>query len=92
MAETETKKGLFKDTGYILIISLLALLFPLVLYFSRALDDNRLTSWMWVFAMVDFSRFFLLLIPGILLAFILSKSSFCFFLSENRSYFFSLPS
>ena len=61
---------------YFLLISLSAFLIPLLLFVFRYMDDNRLTSWMWVFAGVDASFFFIILIPGIIAAYILSKFSF----------------
>jgi len=61
---------------YILIISLLALLIFLTQYTFRYLDDNRLTSWQWVFNGVPVERVFLYLAGGILTAYILSISPF----------------
>ena len=60
---------------YFLLISLSAFLIPLLLFVFRYQDDNRLTSWMWAFAGVDTSNFFLILIPGIIAAYALSKFS-----------------
>ncbi|MBI4455523.1 MAG: glycosyltransferase family 39 protein [Acidobacteria bacterium] len=58
------------------IISLLLLLpFP-TLYIFRTMDDNRLTSWRWVFDGVDVANIFLILTLGILLALVFSKVSF----------------
>jgi hypothetical protein len=45
-----------------LLISFLTLLTPLLLYAGRALDDNRLTSWDWVFGATDPGGLFLLLL------------------------------
>jgi hypothetical protein len=39
-------------------------------------DDNRLTSWQWTFSGVDTTRFFFILILGIIIAYALSKVSF----------------
>ncbi len=63
-------------TAYILIVSLLTLSVFMSLYVFRALDDNRLTSWKWVFLGVDISRIFLLLIAGIIVSYVLSRVSF----------------
>jgi hypothetical protein len=46
-----------------------------VLYAFRTLDDNRLTSWEWVFGTVKITRILVLLIPGGIVAFMLSRSS-----------------
>lgn len=55
-----------------LIISLgVILTFP-VLYLLRHLDDNRLTSWEWVFKDSRALNVFAILVTGIILAFILS--------------------
>ncbi|MBI5025813.1 MAG: glycosyltransferase family 39 protein [Nitrospirae bacterium] len=59
--------------GYLLLISLLTLLTFLTLFVFRTLDDNRLTSWQWVFASIDVVRIFFILIFGIILAYVLSK-------------------
>ncbi len=59
-----------------LLVFILSLATPLVLYLSRHLDDNRLTSWNWVFNVVSLSRFFIVLIAVLLLAWLLSRVSF----------------
>jgi hypothetical protein len=48
-----------------LLISFLTLLIPLVLYIGRTLDDNRLTSWHWVFTAAAPGGLFLLLLAMI---------------------------
>jgi len=59
------------------IVSLLALLTYVALYLSRSLDDNRLTSWQWVFPDADVAtKVFFILIPGIAVAYIVSRISF----------------
>jgi len=55
-----------------IIISFLALLTPLVLYLSRSIDDNRLTSWKWVFANTNFADFFVLFILAIGCSYVLT--------------------
>lgn len=72
----DTSQSNYKITGYLLIISLLALVAPLALFVFRSLDDNRLTRWQWVFANTDIDKFFLVIIPGIILAYLLSRISF----------------
>ncbi len=71
-----TKQSNLKTVDYLLIISLLTLFTPLILFVFRSLDDNRLTSWKWVFANMDAGRIFFILIPGIILAYLISKISF----------------
>lgn len=66
------KKELFN----ILAVYFLLLLVPFVLYSLRAADDNRLTSWQWVFSIVPFSRFLFVFAPAMLLAYIFSRTSF----------------
>jgi len=53
----------------------LTLLIPPVLYLARNLDDNRLTSWSWVFAAVDPGRLFLVLVAIAPFLWLLSRSS-----------------
>ena len=59
-----------------LLVFILSLGAPLVLYLTRHLDDNRLTSWIWVFNGVNPSRFFAVLIAVLLFAWLLSRFSF----------------
>jgi len=59
-----------------LLVFTLSLVTPLVLYLSRHLDDNRLTSWNWIFNVVSLSRFCVVLIAVLLLAWLLSRVSF----------------
>lgn len=66
----ESKRVIF------LIISLLTLLTFLILFVFRAADDNRLTSWQWVFDGVNNVKIYLCLIAGIFLAYLNSKVSF----------------
>jgi hypothetical protein len=62
--------------GQHLLIFTLSLATPAVLYFNRHLDDNRLTSWNWVFDFVDLSRIGLMLGMALVLAWLLSSVSF----------------
>lgn len=71
-----TRQSNLKTVDYLLIISLLTIFTPIVLFVYRFLDDNRLTSWKWVFANVDAGRIFLILVPGIMLAYLISRISF----------------
>ncbi len=71
-----TRQSNLKTVDYLLIISLLTIFTPIVLFVYRFLDDNRLTSWKWVFADMDAGRIFLILVPGIMLAYLISRLSF----------------
>jgi hypothetical protein len=62
--------------AYILVFPGLLLVTFLILFFSRSFDDNRLTSWQYVFGFADPEKVLLLLEAGILPALFLSKSSF----------------
>jgi hypothetical protein len=62
--------------AYILVFAGLLLVSFLILFFSRSLDDNRLTSWQYVFGFADPKTVLLLLEAGVLPALFLSKSSF----------------
>ncbi len=53
-----------------LIISFFTLATPFFLLINRSLDDNRLTSWKWVFADPDISLFFLLFLMATVVAFL----------------------
>ena len=63
----------FKKNDYVLIFSLLTLLTYIVLFISRSLDDNRLTSWHWAFTDTNAARVFFILIPGLIAAYIFSR-------------------
>ena len=65
------------------LVSLLILAALLTLFALRLLDDNRLVSWLWIFA--DFSpiKFFIVLTVGLLISYPLSKFS----LPERTSIF-----
>jgi 4-amino-4-deoxy-L-arabinose transferase-like glycosyltransferase len=60
----------------VVLISLCALVTLLGLYTLRSLDDNRLTSWWWVFDSIAPFAFFLMLVAGIALAYGISRLSF----------------
>jgi len=59
-----------------LLVFMLSLAAPLVLYLTRHLDDNRLTSWSWVFNVVSISRLLIVLLVVLLFAWLLSRFSF----------------
>ena len=65
-----------KHTDINLFIFVLSLVIPLVLYFNRRYDDNRLTSWNWAFDAINPSLFCLLLILVLGFAWLLSRVSF----------------
>ncbi len=65
---------------YALIVSLLALIIPIILLIARSHDDNRLTSWQWVFANPDHVQFIGLLFIAVLFANIFARFS----LYENK--------
>ncbi|MDH3526252.1 MAG: glycosyltransferase family 39 protein [Gammaproteobacteria bacterium] len=64
-----------EDSLWVVLISLCALTTLLGLYILRSLDDNRLTSWWWVFDSIAPFAFFLMLVAGILLAYGISRLS-----------------
>jgi len=59
-----------------LLIAMLTLVTFFFLFTFRFLDDNRLTSWQWVFADADIVRFSSILLGGLLLAYVMSRMSF----------------
>jgi hypothetical protein len=59
-----------------LFIFVTSLAIPIALYFNRYLDDNRLTSWKWVFEYTDPTRPFFVLFGVLVLAWLLSQVSF----------------
>lgn len=63
-----------KKSLQFVVIPALTVLTVSVLYYFRTLDDNRLASWDSVFGTVSFVRILSLLIPGSVLALMLSKS------------------
>lgn len=60
----------------VFIIFLFILLTFFTFFVFRTIDDNRLTSWRWVFDGVDVANIFFILIVGIILALVFSKVSF----------------
>jgi hypothetical protein len=64
-----------EDPLWVVLISLCTLATLLGLYNLRTLDDNRLTSWWWVFDGVAPFAFFLVLSAGIALAYGISRLS-----------------
>jgi hypothetical protein len=58
---------------WLLLIALLAFAALVTSFVFRASDDNRLTSWQWVFADVHVARFAALIVSGIALAYALRK-------------------
>jgi hypothetical protein len=72
----ETPPPLSRKNDSFILVSLIAFLTPVVLFVFRNLDDNKLTSWNWAFAGADVSVFYVMLIPGLLAAFFLSKTAF----------------
>jgi len=65
----------FKKIGDALLVTLAVLLTFLAFFVFRSADDNRLFSWTWVFAGGNAPTIFLLLILGIILAFVLARVS-----------------
>jgi len=63
------------DTLLTVLISLLTFTAFLVLFVFRSLDDNRLTSWQWVFSSSDTPKIVFALVIGVFLAYILSSIS-----------------
>ncbi|MCL5024621.1 MAG: glycosyltransferase family 39 protein [Nitrospirae bacterium] len=67
---------MLKKNGSILSISLLALCTFPALFAFRRLDDNRLTSWQWVFGGTNSATVFLILVGAVMLAVLVSRVSF----------------
>ena len=65
--ETKSRKATL--VAQHLFIFFLGLAAPLVLYFNRHLDDNRLTSWAWIFGAAEVDKLLLLLGISLLAAF-----------------------
>jgi hypothetical protein len=62
--------------AYVLVFAGLLLVTFLLLFFSRSFDDNRLTSWQYVFGVADPKKVLLLLETGIFPTLFLSKSPY----------------
>lgn len=71
----ESKPKQYNDILLTFLISLLTLTAFLVLFLLRSLDDNRLTSWQWVFAGSDALNILFVLGIGISLAYVVSNIS-----------------
>jgi len=65
-----------KNIQHTLLISLLSIFTFATLFILRAIDDNRLTRWQWVFADTNPAYIFLILIVGMIFAYVISKVSF----------------
>lgn len=68
--------SILKRSDNILLVALLSFFAPLTLYVFRAFDDNRLTSWQWVFDFVDVERVLFLVFLGLIVAYGLARASF----------------
>ena len=65
-----------EDPLWVVLITLCTLVTLLGLYNLRTLDDNRLTSWWWVFNGIAPFAFFVMIVAGIALAYGISRLSF----------------
>ncbi len=63
------------DTLLVVLVSLLTITVFLALFVFRALDDNRLTSWQWVFAGNDALKVVFILVVGVFLAYVVASIS-----------------
>jgi hypothetical protein len=63
----------FRKYEHILAASLIALLVFLALFLLRSFDDNRLTSWRWVFDEINAGGVYLALLAGLVLAYLLYR-------------------
>ncbi len=68
-------RAVLRNNYYIIIIALLTLCSFITLYVSREIDDNRLTSWNWVFQHVHVQWIFLLLAAGVLFSAVIARIS-----------------
>lgn len=68
-------KGENTDRAILVLMSLLFVGAFLTLFVVRGIDDNRLTSWQWVFGDADAPKIVGMLVIGLALAFALSKVS-----------------
>ncbi len=71
----ESKPKQYNDILLTVLVSLLTLTTFLVLFILRSFDDNRLTSWQWVFAGTDALTISFVLVIGIFLAYLFSSIS-----------------
>ncbi|OGR07916.1 MAG: hypothetical protein A2511_05090 [Deltaproteobacteria bacterium RIFOXYD12_FULL_50_9] len=58
-----------------MLIAFLSIFLPLLLYIFREMDDNRLTSWNWVFTPADLPIFISGLLLAVLLAYLPAQSN-----------------
>ena len=65
-----------KHPGNHLAIFVTSLLTPLILYFCRHFDDNRLTSWKWVFDLISLYPMILFWGASLIIAWFVSRFSF----------------
>ena len=59
-----------------LIIFILSLVTPFVLYLNRHLDNNRLTSWKWVFDDIDLGRWAFVFVLALVFSWLFSLANF----------------
>jgi 4-amino-4-deoxy-L-arabinose transferase-like glycosyltransferase len=60
------------DNLVVVLTALLGLVLFLLLYQLRVLDDNRLTSWQWVFSGISILKVFIILTIGMVVAYVFS--------------------
>lgn len=74
VSETVLSRSSDDKTEDLLLVGFLALAMPLVAFLARHIDDNRLTSWNWVFrGYEEFFFTYLWLIPAVVAAWMVSK-------------------
>ena len=62
-----------KQSSHIPLIAILTFAVFVLLFIFRSVDDNRLTSWRWVFETVNAGNVYMLLLAGIFVAWMLSR-------------------
>lgn len=62
-----------KQSSHVPLIAILTFAVFVLLFLFRSIDDNRLTSWRWVFEAVDAGSIYMLLLAGIFIAWMLSR-------------------
>ncbi len=85
------KTGL-DSKDYRLILTFLSLLAPLVLFSSRHIDDNKLTSWAWVYSDSNVLLFFLPFILAVVFAVLAGSISFGYLTYRHKPLFLFLAS
>lgn len=73
---SSSKLKISEDVLPVLFVALLTLATLLTLFVTRSLDDNRLTSWQWVFVDADVLKILFILGIGVVLAYVFSGISF----------------